>query len=546
MKTSKLIRIIGILTMIMIVLHATTAFAAGSRFTYEKNDLGGVTLLPSTAYQSAQRAAVTVDADQFSEVYVTVSGMKLMFLPEGSKESPVTSIGPECFYKAGTIQAIAIPETVVEIQDRAFILFFTLRQAILPDSLKTIGAEAFDYCDDLKYINIPAGVTYIGPCAFSSQDVELNIAPDCIYTLMDGAIYHKGDKALTHYLPGLKNESYEIPRGIKEIGEKAFTNEYIQIVVLPETLTTIGNEAFAGAPGITQLTLPASLTTIGENALPASLEKITLAPNNTAFEMVDGALYHIESKTLVWREPAAKNNEFVVKDGTKIIANSACKGSTTLEKLVLPDSVEVIEERAFSKCSNLKEVEWSDSLVKIGQWAFDSCALETLDLPASVQLIGNAFANNQFKELVLTNNFDWSEASSAFRDNKLLESVVIGEGCTVLPFGIFDGCVSLTSVQLPSTLKLIDSYAFEGCSALANITLPEGLETIESQAFGGCDSLKEIVLPVSIASIYASSYSQTFPADTKLIVERNSYAAKYAEENGYHYEYPDSNDWLNS
>lgn len=540
MKASNRIKIVGVLALVMLLLQTTTGFAAGSRFTYEKNNLGGVTLLPSQEYKMARFRSVTVEADQFNEVYVNYGGMNLMFLPEKLGGKPVTAIGPECFYKAGTIQAISIPEGVVEIQDEAFVLFFTLRQAILPDSLKTIGTEAFEYCDDLKYINIPASVTYIGPRAFTSEYVELNIAPDCIYTLMDGAIYHKGDKKLTHYLPGLKNESYEIPRGIKVIGEKAFTNEYIQTVVLPDTLTTIGKEAFAGAPGITQLTLPASLTTIDENALPASLEKITLDKNNTAFEMVDGALYHIESKTLVWREPAAKNKKFVVKDGTKVIANSACNGSTTLETLVLPDSVEVIEESAFSNCSNLKKVEWSDSLVKIEQLAFDSCALDTLELPASVQVIGYAFANNQFKKLVLTGTLNWSEAGYAFRDNKLLESVVIGEGCTVLPSGIFMDCVSLTSVQLPSTLKLIDSSAFKNCSALAEITLPEGLEKIEGWAFDGCSSLKEIVIPASITSM---SYD-VFPDDTKLIVECDSYAVEYAEKNNYHYEYPDSNDWL--
>lgn len=540
MKASNCIKIVGVLALVMLLLQTTTGFAAGSRFTYEKNNLGGVTLLPSPEYKLAQFSSVTVEADQFNEVYVNYGGMNLMFLPEELGGKPVTAIGPKCFYKAGTIQAISIPEGVVEIQDEAFVLFFTLRQAILPDSLKTIGTEAFEHCDDLKYINIPASVTYIGPRAFSSEYVELNIAPDCIYTLMNGAIYHKGDKALTHYLPGLKNESYEIPRGIKVIGEKAFTNEYIQTIVLPDTLTTIEKEAFAGASGITQLMLPASLTTIGENALPASLKKITLDKNNTAFEMVDGALYHIESKTLVWRDPAAKKKKFVVKDGTKVIANSACNGSTTLETLVLPDRVEVIEERAFSNCSNLKKIEWSDSLVKIEPWAFASCALDTLELPASVQVIGNAFGNNQFKKLVLTGALNWSEAGYAFRDNKLLESVVIGEGCTVLPSGIFMDCVSLTSVQLPSTLKLIDSSAFSKCSALAEITLPEGLEKIELWAFDGCSSLKEIVIPASITSMS----HDVFPDDTKLIVERDSYAVEYAEKNNYQYEYPDSNDWL--
>ena len=95
----------------------------------------------------------------------------------------------------------------------------------------------------------------------------------------------------------------------------------------------------------------------------------------------------------------------------------------------------------------------------------------------------------------------------------IMQKLVVGEGITEIGEYNFFNCVSLTTVQLPSTLKSIDgmgagtdlasaSYgAFQNCESLTEIAFPEGLETIEPYAFKNCKSLKSVTLPNSLKTL---------------------------------------------
>ena len=87
-----------------------------------------------------------------------------------------------------------------------------------------------------------------------------------------------------------------------------------------------------------------------------------------------------------------------------------------------------------------------------------------------------------------------------------------GKQVTSIGFRAFDGCSSLTGIQLPKGLTTIGTWAFDGCSSLTGIQLPKGLTTIGQSAFYGCKSLT-------------------------LVVVKGSYAETYAKENGLKYKY---------
>ena len=71
----------------------------------------------------------------------------------------------------------------------------------------------------------------------------------------------------------------------------------------------------------------------------------------------------------------------------------------------------------------------------------------------------------------------------------------------------FSGCSSLTSVNIPSSVKWIGSYAFYGCSSLTNINIPSSVTEIREYAFDGCSSLISVKIPSSVTSIGGSAFS---------------------------------------
>lgn len=70
----------------------------------------------------------------------------------------------------------------------------------------------------------------------------------------------------------------------------------------------------------------------------------------------------------------------------------------------------------------------------------------------------------------------------------------------------FESCSSLTSINLPSSLKSIASYAFRYCSSLTSINLPDSLTSIGDDAFRGCSLLTTINLPDSLTSIKGDAF----------------------------------------
>lgn len=167
-----------------------------------------------------------------------------------------------------------------------------LRTVVLPGSVKSIGAYAFEGCKNLKSIDIPSSVTTIGEGAFSGCALIENVTiPAGVTTIGDRAFYGSSIKTVT------------IPEGVKSIGISAFSGcENLETVNFPKTLTELCDGAFSGCKNLKSVTLPDSVERIGNEAfynchalttvdLPERLEKI----NYRAFRMC------ISLKNVTWR-----------------------------------------------------------------------------------------------------------------------------------------------------------------------------------------------------------------------------------------------------
>ncbi len=177
-----------------------------------------------------------------------------------------------------------------------------------------------------------------------------------------------------------------------------------------------------------------------------------------------------------------------------------------------PDTV-IIADNAFAGCKKLKIVTVSDKVKRIPSFAFAGCtSLETVDLPEGIEEIGNgAFTDCQSLSYLYIPSTVTVAESIFYRTYSRGEAklnVVVGEGMTVLPNGLFQRCDILRSVELPESLCEMGYAAFEGCGALASINIPSSVENIEALTFNGCTSLESIVLPENLKTIGHNAFYQ--------------------------------------
>lgn len=115
--------------------------------------------------------------------------------------------------------------------------------------------------------------------------------------------------------------------------------------------------------------------------------------------------------------------------------------------------------------------------------------------------------HNDGKELEVVQYYDWGNSYSG--------NVSIPNECkidgrkipvTKVASYAFNGCMNLTSVNIPQSIKTIDNHAFCGCPELTILTLPDSLETMCMSAFASCPNLKNIVLPSTLKEIPNSCF----------------------------------------
>ena len=269
--------------------------------------------------------------------------------------SGVTNIEYSTFRACSLLTAVTIQGDVTSIGDSAFGGCSSLTAFTIPSSVTTIGASAFTSCRKLENITIPSAVESIGEsafseCYFASSKFINNSSLDEVANNYWGATIVDSDT--NGFL--VKNNVLIKYRGTA-------TN-----ITIPNTVTSIGQEAFRSMYGITSVTITSNVTSIGNNAFYncTGLTSVTI-PNGTIGQYAFQYCYGLTSLT--------------IGTGVTTIGNYAFNGCSGLTSVTIPDSVTSVGTYAFEACSSLTSVTIGTGLTSIGNYAFRSCSsLQTI------------------------------------------------------------------------------------------------------------------------------------------------------------------------
>ena len=425
-------------------------------------------------------------------------GLNKVFVEEGA-----TSIGyiSGCF----ELESVDLPSTITYIGENAFSNCGKLTSIELPNLLETIDQNAFAG-SGLTSLHIPASVNTIGLNAFTGCEnlTSITVGGEEYFEVEDNVLFTKGKEKLLVYPSGTSDLSYTVPEGVKEIADSALTWSKLTNISLPNSLESISGRHFYGC---------------------SDLESITVHPENTMFEVIDGVLYTKEDEfgfMELIAYPAGKSaSVYTVPDNVKKIQDSAFSTSK-LPQVILPDSLEEIGGCAFAQ-SSLTSITIPKNVSAIGESAFADSALENVTFaePASINEIcygtfmGTPLRNINIPASVTNIDDDalsWCEqlesvdVDGANTSYKSQDGVLFtGDGKTLLLFPPAKGVSSnrafgaktsnntAVSYTIPSFVETISSSAFAS-SRLTSITIPENVKTIEPNAFVNNYNLGKVIV----------------------------------------------------
>ena len=287
--------------------------------------------------------------------------------------------------------------------------------------------------------------------------------------------------------------SVTIPDSVTTIDEDAFwACTSLVHVELPAHLKTLGHEAFGSCTALTEITIPASSIEVN-NSLTCSPFKGCTNLKNIYFE---NGITKIPDQ-LFSNCPGITKID-IPDTVTEIGYQSFCNASN-LVFVEIPDSVTVIQIQAFQDCKKLTDVKLPKNLKTLHSEAFRNCkALTKINIPANIVNSEGAFSGCPRLRTVVFEEGITKIPDQLFSDCTGLREIVIPDTVTVIGFEAFAWATNLETITIPESVTEIQEMAFEGCSSLTSVTLPKNLKTLGASAFGNCTSLTEINIPVSL------------------------------------------------
>ena len=439
-----------------------------------------------------------------------------------------------------TVENDGVSYSVTSIAESGFKYNANITSVVFPASMRSTGESCFEECKNIASITLNEGLETIGD-----------------------------------YLLWMRS------------GESS--NAKLTTVTIPSTVTSIGRGAFYNCTALAEITFRGAEEPITLNHANYAVFENCPATTVNLDRNIEGSTRadFPTVQTLVVGGNVTKLHENMFKDCKQLtsvtlgsnlteVGKQCFYGCSALTGIDIPESIATLSESMFEECTRLASVTLHEGLTTVDQWAFYKCALTSVILPASVTSVGknvfygcpieefhisdsetelsvDAAANIPGKNFYIGRNLTFAEGTSMFND---VETLTLGGNMTTIPESLARGKstlktlvvgesivniagatafreTGLTSVSLPSTLKVLPQETFEKCYSLTTVTLAEGLEEIGHGAFYDCKALTEITLPASLKKIGKGVFHRN-EALKKMVVTDSDIELSF-ETSGYGY-----------
>ena len=470
---------------------------------------------------------ITIGNSAFKEC----SALATIFLPES-----LTSLGDEVFVSSG-IKTISLPEKTVHIGTRAFHITRQLRSITFAEQIKLteIPTGCFQG-SGIETIRIPKFVQTIGFATFeitySLQNIEVQEGSEYFLSI-DGVLYEKNTMVLVKYPSAKTENTFIMPDNVTELasiacdqskfksitfssvirvlGSYSFQGSSVESLYLPDTIISIGIQAFAGCNRLTSIKLSKNITSLPIGCfLNCAIESIEVPegviklsrqcfmscthllsvklPNS--IQTVEGGVFANCPEEINISFPDT-SNFFISKDlllinKEKTIAYQYLGSAKTF---IIPATIRQLLESCFYFNDDVSEInfESSDTVTSIGAQCFSGCSnLVKIELPKSIKTIGDqCFRNCISLQSISFHSHLTSIAANAFASCRALSQVTFEDTDSDLQISnnCFDSCTNLTTIVLPEKLVSIGSSCFKGCSLLSSVKFPQTLVNCSVDAF---------------------------------------------------------------
>ena len=416
----------------------------------------------------------------------------------------LVSIGDRAFYDCDALTSISLSDSVTSIGEYAFSYCYALTSITLPDSLVSIGDRAFYDCaaldsvyisDLAAYLNInfsssnanpmyyadklylnnkrvsgelviPDGVTKIPAYAFEGCDGITSVSIPASVTTMEYRAFYNCPELKDVYISDL-SQWCGISFG-NTSSNPLFYAENLYLngepvtgdIAFPDDITSIGSCAFYNYDKLTRVTIPENITAVGSYAF-SSCDALT---------------------------------DVKIGNGVASIGENTFYNCGALTTVTIGNGIASIGKDAFKECLNIAEVYISD----LSHW----CAISFGNAASNpIRYSDTVYVNNASLTRLVIPDGVTAVNDFAFYNADTISSVIIPDSVTSIGYSAFCDCSSLTGVTIPDSVTSIDNYAFYDCDSVSDITIPNSVTSIGKEAFYGCDDLTTLSIGSGLETI---------------------------------------------
>lgn len=437
----------------------------------------------------------------------------------------VKTIGQEAFANNANLTTLNLPKSLENIEYAAFNGCNNLTKVVIPDSVESIGAAAFCNCTSLKEASIGKNVKKMGTGVFTGDPLisTVSLSGNDYFICDDGVIYDKNKETIYEVLQGRNKSTYVMPNSIRNIMPYSFYGcSKIEDIQLSPYLTEIPPYSFSFCYGLKSIVIPYSVNLIDIKAFEncVNLGDVTINENvsyiaDSAFDGC-GKLKFITSPNSYaakWFESFDKSNVLNID----LIDNSNIKDQSG-------NSVNAYEEPKWETVKVNVPIEGQiGEAVIVGRQAVFFIDNTVPTVKGTTSYIATANNNAYTNDSVINSNELNSESGNdaltlnEWNISDALKTETNGKGLNLPKFTVIDGKIAskafygdkdMTSYEIGEDISELGDFSFAR-SGLTSIEIPRTVTHIGYGAFYHCDDLSKILIPDTVTEIEPAAFNKT-------------------------------------